>query len=385
MKPSSDQKIRDSSITAEARPPYRSVQTQDERTILSPRLGSIACKSNSSSAHAEPNTEVQSRETSWTWNLVTAKPIPVYYKLIRPVDLLQTPPKVVADRISHSLRKRSVAAVYTGSEARCKTSDFLKYSIHLYALGENGTRVEVINISGCGFAFRTERESVINAAKGNGSILPSNLPFIMKVPENKLQKEKYNPPSEKEDEEVLSRVIDKLHSAQRDEQLFILEDLSFITDQDKVNRDAALQMSKLILKNTFDICDIIIVMINTFIKEPDETSCRIINLCFTIFSNIMTLMSEENELEGIMKHDNLLAEQLFPSLVGHVKECQKKCPHTTSIALRCICLLVKNSSAARNFRNEQICEFVKDAVSLGKVRHSRLEEEGKATLAALEL
>jgi hypothetical protein len=375
MESSSDRKIQDSSISAEAKPLYRSVQTQDEPTILSTKLGF---------ANSKSNTEVQTRDTSWEWNVIDAEPQPFYYDLIRPVDLPYTSPDIVGDRICHSLRKRSVVAVYSGSEARCKTSDFLKYKINLYALGDDGTRMEIILMSGCGFAFRTEREAVINAAKGCGSIFPSNLPFKMKIPENMLQN--YKPPSEKEDEDVLSRAVDKLHSSQRDVQLFILEDLSIITNQDKVNRDAALQMSNLILKNTFDICDIMIAMISSCFKESDESSCRIIHLCFTIFSNIMTLLSEEEELAGIMmKNNKLLADQLFPSLVDHVKECKKRCPHTTSIVLKCICLLVQNSPAARKYVTEQICEFVKEAISVGKVRHSRLEEEGKATLAALEV
>merc|ERR1712165_189717 len=204
-----------------------------------------------------------------------------------------------------------------------------------------------------------------NAAKGNGGMAPSKLPFVMKIPDDMLQD--YTPPTEQDHEDTLSRAADMLHSTKREVQLFALQNLSSHTTADKLNQDSARLMSRLIMKSSFDIRDIVLALLNACILENDETSEQILNCCLTIFLN---------EQGG-----RQFTESMVQKSIEIVKDC--KSTHNACLALKCLCLLLKNSTSARGVVDDEARMVVVNAEQFGKQRHFNLEKEAQSTLAAL--
>jgi len=288
----------------------------------------------------------------------------------------------VSARICDSLRLRSIEVKFKESQAICKTNDFLTYSIDLYVGKDDSTIVEVMRHKGCGFAFRREREAVLNAAKGNGGIAPSKLPFIMQIPDDMLHD--YQPPTQEDHEDTLSRSADMLHSTKREVQLFALQNLSSLTTADKLNTGSAKLMSTLIMRSSYDIRDVILAVLSACIRESDETSEQIINCCLTIFSNSMSLLSDGKSLEAILMKEGgnrQFTEQMVQRSIEIVKDCRST--HNACLALKCLCLLLKNSSTARGTVDDEARMVVVNAEQFGKQRHFKLENEAKSTLAAL--
>jgi len=138
------------------------------------------------------------------------------------------------------------------------------------------------------------------------------------------------------------------------------------------------------MQSSFDIRDIVLAVLNSCIRENDETSERILNSCLTLFSNTMSLLSDGKSLEAILsKQDSgsQFTESLVRKSIDIVKEC--KSTHNACLALKCLCLLLKNSSLARGTVDDEARMVVLNAESFGKQRHYRLEKEAQSTLAAL--
>lgn len=380
-----------------AKAEYRSAVKSKEQPIIKTQL--FGATKNQSSAVASINTPVVSKpiyipknlhgvevdQSKKNWVIITLRSRPIY-PLQREV-LVCHPPQVVATRICDSLRLRSVTAVYKNCEAHCKTAGYLKYVIHLYESPDGGTIVEVLRLSGCGFSFRDEREAVINAAK-NGSVanvVESKLPRVLKIPESVMKELQYKPPTETQQRDMLENATDRLHSTHRDEQLFILQNLATITSPEKVNCVAASQMAKLILQNTCDVRDFLFSLVNTIKPEKDDFACQAQNACLCIFSNCLSIASQEKKLEELLSDSdaNEFAQSMVCTLCYLIKQCY--CPHNTAIALRTLCVLLQNSSDAKSMMSAEFRSFVKNAESIGEQRHRKLEQEAKSALSALHL
>lgn len=359
----------------EMSPPFRSVATTSQAV---PMFTGSFTGSHLDSKLLSTTTNQLSKTRKWCVDKAKPKPI---FPLERPVRIQECARNVSA-RICDSLRLRSIEVKFNESQAICKTNDFLIYTIDLYAGQDNCTIVEVMRQKGCGFAFRREREAVLNAAKGHGGVVPSKLPFIMQIPDDMLQD--YEIPSEQEHEDTLSRAADMLHSSKREVQLFALQNLSSITTADKLNSESAKLMSRLIMESSYDIRDIILAVLNACIRDKDEISEQILNSCLNIFSNSMSLLSDGKSLEAILcKKDGnrRFTEIMVQKSIEIVKDC--KSAHNACLALKCLCLLLKNSSTARGTVDDEARMVVVNAESYGKQRHYNLEKEAQSTLAAL--
>jgi hypothetical protein len=354
-----------------AGPVYRSVKTVDE---------DITIKTVFQNNTKEHNMEIVNR-TTVPWLFDYAPSLPNF-----PLDKfkieIRSDPNIVAVRISESLQMRSVVAVFKNASALCTTSSLLKYVIYLYASPGGTTTVEVLRQEGCGFAFRTERESVLNSAKGLGAVTPSNLPYQMKIPEQFLTD--YKPPKLIEQERLLSRSVDRLQCKHIDEKIFCLQNLASITSCDKVNSDAAIQMSELILRDNFQIFTAIATILGTYdqMQDDDDASYQILNACLNIVSNSMETLSQNNSLQSILSKslsDHIL-QQIVSSLVAIVRDC--RCPHNTAIALTCFRLILENTTAANEYVTEKTCNLIKEAETIGGRTHQNLFLAAKSTFEA---
>lgn len=363
----------------EALPQYRSVQTVQRRGDALELLGILGLPGSSGRTVNKLRGSSQSVKAG-KWTFEHGKELPPFP--LEKAIVITYPSHIVAARICDSLRLRSVHAKYNGAQAICITSTYLSYTIDLYEDEEARTYLELIRINGCGFAFRREREAVVNAAQGKGGIPPSSLPTIMKLPEE-LRRD-FKAPTEREHEDTLLRASDQLHSNKYDVQMFVLKNLSAITSSDKVNQESAQIMSRLIMKNSSDIQSLVVSVLETSLKNYNETNVELINSCLTIFSNALSLLSDLKLLENILLENDSnseFIENVIPHLISTVSNCQ--CPHNACLALRCLCLLHTNSAIAEDILSEESKKYLKEAEILGKQNHIRLEKEAQALLQVL--
>lgn len=317
---------------------------------------------------------------SGRWVFRFAQELP-FFQLANSIVIMYSP-HIVAARLYDSLRLRSVHAKYNGSQAICTTSSYLTYSIDLYDDKDGNTAMEVIRINGCGFAFRREREAVLAAAQGKGGVPPSSLPVMLKMPEDLLRD--FKAPTEREHEDTLMRASDQLHSNKFEVQLFVLKNLAAITCSDKVNQEAAQIMSRLILKNTSNVQELVVSILASCLEDYNDHNVQMINSCLSIFSNALALLSDLKLLENFMiEHENNdeFVSDVIPLLIKVVSSC--KCPHNACLALRCLCLLYNNSTIAQDLLSDESQKYVTEAEKIGKQRHMRLEQEAQALLASL--
>lgn len=352
-------------------PEFRSVKTVDEFSTI---------KTVFPNNTKNDNMEIVNRATvAWLFDYAPKLP---NFQLDKYTIEVRSNPNIVAVRICESLQRRSVVAVYKDATALCTTSSLLKYVIYLYASTGDATKVEVLRQDGCGFAFRKEREAVLNAAKGLGSVTPSSLPYQMKIPEKFLTD--YKPPEQSEQERILSRSVDRLHSNHIDEKIFILQNLASITSCDKVNSDAAIQMSELILRDNCEIFSAIATILDTYdqMHDDDDASYQILNACLNIVSNSMETLSENNSLQSILSKSLSyhILQQIGSSLVAIVRDC--RCPHNTAIALTCFRLLLENTTAVNEYVTEKTCNLIKQAETIGGRTHQNLFLAAKLTFEA---
>jgi hypothetical protein len=359
-------------IPREATPVYRraNVDQRYTQSVISPGFTRPTLKLHPSAPSGKGSSK---------WSVIKAEPIP-FFPLERPVEINE-PSWTVSEKVGDSLYHRSVQAEFKDSQAICTTSSFVIYSIDLYAGPNGSTILEIIRRSGCGYAYRKEREAVLNAARGYGGDVPTKLLSVMKIPPDLLAK--YEPPTQEEHEDTLNRACDQLHSDQRDVQLFTLQNLSSMTAPEVVNTGSAQLLGKLLMENCSGILDLIVALLNSFVQEDISSSGKILNSCLTILSNSMTSLSEGKMLETTLKQKcQGFTDKIIPALVIIVKDC--KCLHNACLALKCLGLLLKNSSEACSRMSEEIRSIVTDAQLCGQQRHKKLKEEAESTLDVLK-
>jgi len=322
------------------------------------------------------------------WIVVAAKPVPLF-----PLDIssvyIHFDAAIVASRIDENLRLRSVEVTFDSknAEATCKTSNFLEYKISLFA-GDDGvsTHVEIIRIHGCGFAMKAEREAIINAAKGLGTTSGTTMrppKLVLSIPDE--LKSLYKPPSRSELESTLNRAIDNLHSINRRNVLFALDNLAAITNANKAHTETAHQMSKLIMQNECDARDFILAIY--FAKDQNEFSCcvneQIKHSCLTIILQGLEYLSSKQSGFLDETYDEFVGK-LMPQLIEDIRECKCSGIHNSCLALKCLYLILSNSSRASECAEDyNMRDVVMQAEQCGRREHMNLEQIAKSTIGLL--
>lgn len=324
------------------------------------------------------------KTTKARWIVNTAKPVPVF-GLDRGSEEVYFDARIVATRIDHSLRVRSVEVKFDSehAEAICKTSNRLGYKICLFT-SDNGasTHVEVIRIYGCGFAFRREREAIVNAANGLGAATSSlSPPKLMTIPAE--LKSLYKPPSKSDLESTLFRASDSFHSNNRHCILFTLENLAAITDAQKAHDETAHLMSELIMQNICNILDLILAIYCMRSKSDDSISENIRQSCLTILLHVFQNVSTKRSGFLDQSHEEF-AEKLIPYLVQDVRECERNGTNNACLALKCLRLVLVNSSLACQFSKEyNLRDVLMQAKDYGSHEYFNLEKIANSTIEVL--
>ena len=364
----------------------------------------------------EANTNIRGSQSNkpGKWVFQHPKQLPLF-PLSKAAVVIMFPSHIIASRICDSLRLRSIHAEYNESQAICTTSSYIRYSVDLYDDGDGNTMVEIIKISGNGFAFRKEREMVMNAARGKGGITPSNLPNskMLKLPPAKTPITQLPPPptttTERNFEEnLVRRAGDQLHlhSNNSDLQLSVLENFSAMTSPSKINQESAQSLSRAILSNDLNFQSTIVsILASQLQKQQQETNDEktnrdksrkqlMINACLSIVNNALSLLSDLNFLENILIENNNESddEEFIAAMIGHctsiISECS--CPHNTCLALKCLYIFYTNSTIAQDIlltedsSSSSRRSYIRNAEKFGKQCHMNLQIEAHRLLTALQ-
>lgn len=316
------------------------------------------------------------------WVVIVAKPVPVWGLDSRRAVHIDNSPEIVSSRIGDWLRVRSIASTFDNdtAEAKCRTCHFLEFMIHLYVGPRDSTYIEVIRNQGCSLEYRTIRLALIAAAKGLDSSENFNRPNL-KIPDDLLST-KYSALTIGDLENELDRCSDLLHSCDRNKVLFALENLAHMTNVDKVHTETAHNVSKLIMANTVDIRDLILAIFNSKNRKiHDLINAKICCACLSILAHSLTSLSKK--CEHFDEDLNSFIEEVIPCLIDGVENIQ--CTHHASIALRCLCTLLRTSSLACSKANESktIFNAVEQAVQIGRRDSFKLETTARITLDVL--
>lgn len=307
---------------------------------------------------------------SHVWAVTEAMDVP-FYPLERPVKI-EGEPSVISNRVSECLRTLSVQAEFdsTNAEARCKTDDFVSFTIRLFVGPEQGTTlVEVNRRQGCSLSFGEKRDIILNAAKGIAAATISlKAPKFLEIPDD-IRSRYFVPPSTEELKQSLDRFIGQLHSCRRDVQLFALQSLALITDKKKTNHESAHEISRMIMDNegNRDLFGRILL-----ISPTDNMSEQIINAALSVMVNAMSSLSSE-ELGSALKEGSNLA-----NLIPHLLHCVEgsNYPHNSCLVLQFLTLLLWKSDDIRSRVDFGELERVLEHAKLdGRASHSNLERE----------
>merc|ERR1711874_548280 len=244
-----------------------------------------------------------------------------------------------------------------------------------------------IGIHGCGFAMKAEREAIINAAKGlgamSGTIKRSAPKLVLSIPDE--LKSLYKPPSRTEIESTLERACDYFHSNNRHNVLFALENLAAITNANKAHTETAHQMSQLIMQNECDIRDFILAIYSA--KDQNDFNCcvneQIKQSCLTIMLQGLEYLSSKQSGFLDETYDQFVGK-LMPQLIEDIRECKCSGIHNSCLALKCLYLILSNSSRASECAEDyNMRDVVMQAEQCGRREHMNLEQIAKSTIGLL--
>jgi len=240
---------------------------------------------------------------------------------------------------------------------------------------------------GCGHGFLAEREAVVNAARDLNQ--NENKSLSMSVPKLSIPHDLrglYAPPSTTELEETLDRACGQFHSRNRHTMLFALENLVSMTTADKVYRETAHAMSKLIMQNKSSIRDMLVtIYINEIhnANSRDTLSVQICGAVLRILINSIFALSSSAKNDGFLDREcKYFVEQLVPCLLESVETFSFV--HNACLALNCLCLLTKKSSTAcAKAREMNASSVIQQAELYGRKEHLELEEAARSTLSLI--
>jgi hypothetical protein len=337
------------------------------------------------------NKQIQERsQTKARWSVTTANTIPSF-GLDKKAQKVNVSPIDVSKRIDEYLRLSSIVTKFDSANAvaTCKTNNFLHFQIFLYEGPEGSTYVEVVKLKGCGFSFMKERENIINAVEQKVLQKEDNLKcFDMSIPPSFL--DSYEPPSQKDLEAMLVRASDRLHSSNREDVIFILENLSSFTKvtttADRFSQENGHRMSILIIQHRGNIRDMILsiyIANEPSMMDGDETSERICIACLSILTNGIKSIYDKNQSDFLDHECKDFIGRLVPSLVRAAANYENNIENAC-IALACLRTLACNSSiGCEKVKETDILTIAEKAKVYGCREHLRLENVANAAIETL--
>mmetsp|Transcript_21754 Transcript_21754/g.39235 ORF Transcript_21754/g.39235 Transcript_21754/m.39235 type:complete len:465 (-) Transcript_21754:216-1610(-) len=280
--------------------------------------------------------------------------------------VFSAPADVISNRISDCLQSRSIKTKFSktdGNVAKCRNTDFCKFTIRLYAGDEGGVLVEVQRLYGDCVSFMKDCRAVFNASEGKTeeSHPSDDKPMYLRLPVSEmafLRTASLPPVSQEEEADCVNVTADLLSSHQSDTNMLGMESLVIQTDPLKTLKSTAIMASRMILcpddpRNiSFNMHNYVMSLLiyghEDYPSAPEDSaledhSTKTRNLAMSALSNALSLFaSEKLLLTTISSNHEWYTSVLIPKLLQDLSTAAHH-PHDACYASRCLSTLAESS------------------------------------------
>mmetsp|Transcript_17854 Transcript_17854/g.42963 ORF Transcript_17854/g.42963 Transcript_17854/m.42963 type:complete len:460 (+) Transcript_17854:278-1657(+) len=278
--------------------------------------------------------------------------------------VLGTPANVISNRVSDCLQDRSIRTKYSKSRdnvAKCRNTDFCKFTIRLYSSDDGGVLVEIQRLCGDAVSFMKDCRAVLNAAEGKPVDRSSQeeTPMYLRLPVSQMEfvkKISLPPISVEEQADNVNVTADLLSSHQSDSNMLGMESLVIQTDPLKTMKSTAILASRRILcpndpgNKAFNMHNYVMSLLiyddaHYSSSESEDTAAfedhpvKLRNLAMSALCNALALFSSEKLLlTTISSSQEWYTSVLIPKLVQDLSTAEDH-PHDACFASRCLSTL----------------------------------------------
>lgn len=318
---------------------------------------------------------------------------------------------VVSSRISDCLQSRSIKARFSkadGNVAKCRNTDFCKFTIRLYSGEDGGVLVEVHRLSGDCISFMKDCRAVLNASEGKMEPHASDdKPLYLRLPVSEmafLKTASLPPVSREEETDCVNITAELLSSRQSDTNMLGMESLVIQTDPLRSPKSTAVMASRMILcpndqgNKSFNMHNYVMSLLiygdeDDSPSAPEEDpamaaiedhSARLRNLAASALSNALSLLAAEGVLPAaVSPHREWYASVLIPRLIQDLSTAARH-PHDACYASRCLSTLAESSvEFASKMRDEGGREATRNAEEVGAREFALLARDAGSCLKIL--
>lgn len=300
-----------------------------------------------------------------------------------------TPANVISNRISDCLQDRSIRTKYSKSQdnvAKCRNTDFCKFTIRLYSSDDGGVLVEVQRLCGDAVSFMKDCRAVLNVAEGKKVDQSSQdeTPMYLRLPVSQMEfvkKISLPPISLEEQTDTVNVTADLLSSHQSDSNMLGMESLVIQTDPLKTMKSTAILASRRILcpndpgNKAFNMHNYVMSLLiydDAPLSSSEDTTAfedhpvKLRNLAMSALCNALVLFSSEKLLlTTISSNQEWYTSVLIPKLVQDLSTAENH-PHDACFASRCLSTLAgANVEFAIKMRDSGGHDAIKIAEQVG--------------------
>ena len=319
-----------------------------------------------------------------------------------------TPAHVISNRISDTLQSRSIKTKYSKSEdntAKCRNTDFCKFTIRLYSSGgDGGVLVEVQRLCGDAVSFMKDCRAILNSAQGKdnmeGEDVKDDSPMFLRLPVSQMAFAKnitLPPITQEEHADSINVTAELLSSQMSDSNMLGMESLAIQTDKLKTMKSTAILASRRILcprdpgNQSFNMHNYVMSLLIYNDEESDDDSpsleetsledhsAKLRNLAMSALSNALTLFSEEKLLMcAISSHREWYMSVLIPKLLQDLTTAANH-PHDACYASRCLATLAEtHGEFALKMKESGGEESIKAAEKVGAMEFALLARDAES-------
>lgn len=319
-----------------------------------------------------PLTQTQTQSTpKFVWNLTTVPTLPEFHPLERTATFVpNTPPSMIAQRLSDIMRERSIECTYDNSKAKvkCVTTDGVDFRIRLYRGRNNyshGIIVEVQRRFGSSLSFHSDTKAILEAAEGKAPLPPPmlNRMALPEVSDDEDMDFDAPPPSGTSSLVMVSKM---LSLPGFDAQYLGLQTLSSLVDPERMCPTTARVVSVELLKAQSEVGNMVLSYILS--RKTDESSMSLRVMALGILANSMKASSVVPEF---------LRAPLRSVLLQDLKESEEH-PNTALCAAKCLEYYIRGDSDAT-----ELNEAFELALEVGEAKHCSLMRQARRCIASI--
>ncbi|KAL9190987.1 hypothetical protein ACHAXT_000693 [Thalassiosira profunda] len=327
-------------------------------------------------------------------------------------EVLATPAHVISNRLGDCLQSRSIRTKFSKNEsalAKCRNTDFCKFSVRLYAGEEGGVLVEIQRLCGDAVSFMRDCRALLDAAAGTppDAQIKEETPLYLRLPVSEMAFVKECPlpsVSQEEEAESVNVAADLLSSSMSDSNMLGMESLAIMTDPRKTAKGTAILASRRILcpkdpgNGEFNMHNYVMSLLLYHEHEEEEEASddspatgmddhqgKLRNLALRSLHNSLSLLSAERILcKTIAVHEEWYSSVLIPKLLRDLAAAERS-PHDACYASRCLSTLAECPAYdfAAQMSAKGAAEALAAAEGVGKREFDLLRKDANRALETL--